>query len=100
MMDVAGGASFCGKWSKELIGPLSPSGNGVVTGLHLEKQELVKFVSLAYFVKNKSLFPTALPGHQVTGDKRGGEVDDTKQWIEAIKERTAEKFKVCKARSA
>ena len=26
MKDVEGGASFAGKWSKELIGPLNPSG--------------------------------------------------------------------------
>ncbi|CAN0001212.1 unnamed protein product, partial [Pylaiella littoralis] len=66
--------------------------DGVVTGLHLERQELVKFVALAYFVKNKSLFANALPGYQVTGDKHGGEVDDTRRWVEAIQERTAEKW--------
>ncbi|CAN0491236.1 unnamed protein product [Ectocarpus sp. 12 AP-2014] len=31
-----------------------------------------------------------LAGHQVTGDKRGGEVDETNAWVQALQERTAE----------
>lgn len=79
---------------------IKPLGNtreeeGRVTGLALEVEECAKFVALAYYNKNKSMF-TPNPGHQVdefvAPSARNGQVDDTKDWIKAIHERTSVKW--------
>ncbi|CAB1096161.1 unnamed protein product [Ectocarpus sp. CCAP 1310/34] len=67
--------------------------DGAVAGVALEREELIKFVALAYFKKYQAsfLYP---PGHQVEPivdpKKRNGAVDETKAWVDAIHVRTSE----------
>ncbi|CAN0353190.1 unnamed protein product, partial [Pylaiella littoralis] len=71
--------------------------DGVVTGVDLSREELIKFVALAYFVKNRPLFANQLPGYQVDPvvnplPPGGGPADATEPWVAAIHERTSEKW--------
>lgn len=71
----------------------SQLGDGGVAGVALAREELVKFVALAYFKKYQALFLYP-PGHQVEPivdpKKRNGAVDETKAWVDAIHVRTSE----------
>ncbi|CAM9931446.1 unnamed protein product, partial [Pylaiella littoralis] len=67
--------------------------DGAVSGVALVREEVIKFVALAYYKKHQALFLHPL-GHQVepTLDpkKRNGAIDETKAWVAAIHVRTSE----------
>lgn len=66
---------------------------GDITGVSFEREELIKFVALAYYKKHHALFLYP-PGHQVEPvvdpRKREGQVDETKAWVAAVHVRTSE----------
>lgn len=78
------------------VKPLAKAEDGEAGGVSLDREELIKFVDLGYYIKSKPLFKNSLPGHQVdpllAPEKREGAVDETKPWVTAIHERTSEKW--------
>lgn len=53
-------------------------------GLKLDEKECIKFIGLAYFVKNRKLFDNPVPGRQVNDANRPGESDELEPWIEDL----------------
>ena len=50
----------------------------------MDERECIKFIGLAFFVKNKKLFDPAVPGRQVLDANRAGEPDQLEPWIDHL----------------